>query len=103
MTAMSEPSIGPTSRLSWRTIAGAPETTTPSATIAIAVFAVAMFAVHAFQLFTFTLPSGQFRNLHLAFSLVIGFLALAETLKPGQNLFRVLAWIATALAVVVAI
>lgn len=100
---MSEPSTGPTSRLSWRAIAGAPETTTPSATIAIAFFAVAMFAVHAFQLFTFTLPSGQFRNLHLAFALVIGFLALAETLKPGQRLFRSLVWIVTALTLIVAI
>ncbi|MGE0769723.1 MAG: TRAP transporter permease [Hyphomicrobiaceae bacterium] len=47
-------------------------------TVLLAIVASLMVAVHVFQLVTFTLPTGQFRNLHLSFALVIGFLALIE-------------------------
>lgn len=49
----------------------------------LAIVATLMVAAHVFQLFTFTLPTGQFRNLHLGFALVIGYLVLVEG-RPGR-------------------
>ena len=73
------------------------------ATAILGLLALAMVAVHVFQLFTFTLPSGQFRNLHLAFSVAIGFLALIETLQPSRRLVAALGWLAVALTAAVAV
>lgn len=84
-------------------IAGAPETSSRIATLTLAAFALAMFAVHTFQLLTFTLPSGQFRNFHLAFAIIIGFLALTEGLPNTAVKRRGLTWLAVALAIVVAV
>jgi TRAP transporter 4TM/12TM fusion protein len=86
----------------WRTVFGAPETRSPLATAVLGVLALAMVAIHVFQLFTYTLPSGQFRNFHLAFSIAIGFLALAETVRPSRRVASALIWIAVALTVAVA-
>ena len=98
---MSEALVG-TSERSLVGIAGAPETASRVATLTLGALAIAMFALHAFQLFTFSLPSGQFRNFHLGFAIVIGFLALLETRRGQFWLWRGLTWlaIATALAVV---
>ena len=87
----------------WRATFGAPATRSPVATAILGLLALAMVAVHVFQLFTFTLPSGQFRNLHLAFSVAIGFLALIETLQPSRRLVAALGWLAVALTAAVAV
>ncbi len=87
---------------SWRAVFGAPATHAPKATALLGLLALAMVAVHIWQLFTFTLPSGQFRNLHLAFAIAIGFLALAEKLQPSRRVSVVLLWIAVALTIAVA-
>ena len=97
----SEP--GSAEQHAWRATFGAPSTRSPAATAILGLLALAMVAVHVFQLFTFTLPSGQFRNLHLAFSIAIGFLALVETLQPSRRLIAALAWLAVALTVAVAV
>lgn len=87
----------------WRTTFGAPETLSPFATAALGVLALAMVAIHVYQLFTYTLPSGQFRNLHLAFAIAIGFLALAETVRPSRRVLSALIWVAVALTIAVAV
>ncbi|MGD9827675.1 MAG: hypothetical protein AB7U66_02985, partial [Hyphomicrobiaceae bacterium] len=60
--------------------------------------ALAMVGVHALQLFLFVLPSGQFRNLHLGFSVLIGYLVLIEAAE--RPLERLLWWVLAALSVV---
>jgi TRAP transporter 4TM/12TM fusion protein len=97
----SEPALA--EKHAWRATFGAPATRSPVATAILGLLALAMVAVHVFQLFTFTLPSGQFRNLHLAFSVAIGFLALIETLQPSRRLVAALGWLAVALTVAVAV
>ena len=98
----SETAPAATQAESWRAVFGAPATRAPWATAAIGVLALAMVAIHIIQLFTFTLPSGQFRNFHLAFAIAIGFLALAETLKPTRRMAAIAIWVAVALTVAVA-
>jgi TRAP transporter 4TM/12TM fusion protein len=97
----SEPALA--EKHAWRATFGAPATRSPVATAILGLLALAMVAVHVFQLFTFTLPSGQFRNLHLAFSVAIGFLALIETLQPSRRLVAALGWLAVALTAAVAV
>ncbi|MEZ5818596.1 MAG: TRAP transporter fused permease subunit [Hyphomicrobiaceae bacterium] len=55
----------------------------------IGVAAVLMVATHIYQLFTYELPTGQFRNLHLGFALVIGFAVLMEkqTSRAGTIIY----------------
>ena len=97
----SEPALA--EKHAWRATFGAPATRSTVATAILGLLALAMVAVHVFQLFTFTLPSGQFRNLHLAFSVAIGFLALIETLQPSRRLVAALGWLAVALTAAVAV
>ena len=97
----SEPALA--EKHAWRATFGAPATRSPVATAILGLLALAMVAVHVFQLFTFTLPSGQFRNLHLAFSVAIGCLALIETLQPSRRLVAALGWLAVALTAAVAL
>jgi len=97
----SEPALA--EKHAWRATFGAPATRSPVGTAILGLLALAMVAVHVFQLFTFTLPSGQFRNLHLAFSVAIGFLALIETLQPSRRLVAALGWLAVALTAAVAV
>ncbi len=60
----------------------------PAVTAVILVVALAMAVVHIVQIWTFFLPAGQFKNLHLGLGLVITFLALAETAPPGRRGLR---------------
>lgn len=68
----------------------------------VIVASVVMVAVHIVQLFTFTLPSGQFRNLHLAFAMLIGFLALIEATGKQHRLRVISFWMLAALTVALA-
>ncbi|MEP6145846.1 MAG: hypothetical protein ABJ201_00440, partial [Nisaea sp.] len=61
--------------------------------------ALVMLGIHVMQLATFALPSGQFRNFHLGFAIVIGFLALIEQSGAEQRLRRIAFWALTALTV----
>ncbi|MEO0820878.1 MAG: TRAP transporter fused permease subunit [Pseudomonadota bacterium] len=82
-------------------ILGGAESAAPRATYVIGALALTMVGLHVWQLFTFTLPSGQFRNMHLGFAMAIGFLALVEGLAPGQRLLRALGWLGAALTLLV--
>ena len=92
----------PAQQGSWRAVFGAPATLAPKATALLGLLALVMVAIHIWQLFTFTLPSGQFRNLHLAFAIAIGFLALAEKLQPSRRVSMALLWLAVGLTIAVA-
>jgi TRAP transporter 4TM/12TM fusion protein len=92
----------PASLGNWRTVLGAPETRAPLATLLLGALALVMVAIHVFQIFTYTLPSGQFRNLHLTFAIAIGFLALAENRGSGRRLSAILIWLAVALTIAAA-
>ena len=83
-------------------IAAAEDTQSYTATSLLLVAAVAMVGVHVFQLLTYTLPSGQFRNLHLAFAMLIGFLALIEGTAKTHRLRRGFFWGMAALSVILA-
>ncbi|MEQ8587283.1 MAG: TRAP transporter fused permease subunit [Thalassobaculaceae bacterium] len=61
--------------------------------------ALIMLGIHMMQLATFSLPSGQFRNFHLGFAIVIGFLALIEQSGAEQKLRRLAFWALAALAI----
>lgn len=80
-------------------IAGAADTRSRAATGFLLVAALIMLGIHMMQLATFSLPSGQFRNFHLGFAIVIGFLALIERSGPEQKVRRTVFWLLTALAV----
>ncbi|MEP2181303.1 hypothetical protein, partial [Roseibium sp.] len=80
-------------------IAGAADTRSRRATGLLLVAALVMLGIHVMQLATFALPSGQFRNFHLGFAIVIGFLALIEQSGAEQRLRRIAFWALTALTV----
>ncbi|MEZ5850672.1 MAG: TRAP transporter fused permease subunit [Hyphomicrobiaceae bacterium] len=63
----------------------APEPARPWVSTLLAIAATLMVVAHIWQLFTFTLPTGQFRNLHLGFAIVIGYLALMERNKSSAQ------------------
>lgn len=80
-------------------IAGAADTRSRTATGLLLVAAIVMLSIHIVQLATFALPSGQFRNFHLGFAIIIGFLALIERSGVEQRLRRIAFWGLTALTV----
>lgn len=80
-------------------IAGAADTRSRTATGLLLVAALVMLGIHFMQLATFSLPSGQFRNFHLGFAIIIGFLALIEQSGAEQKLRRAVFWVLAALAV----
>lgn len=80
-------------------IAGAADTRSRTATGFLLVAALVMLGIHIMQLATFSLPSGQFRNFHLGFAIIIGFLALIERSGPEQSVRRTAFWLLAALAV----
>lgn len=80
-------------------IAGAADTRSRTATGLLLVAALVMLGIHMMQLATFSLPSGQFRNFHLGFAIIIGFLALIEQSGAEQKLRRTVFWALTALTV----
>lgn len=72
------------------------------ASVLVIVASVVMVSVHIMQLFTFSLPSGQFRNLHLAFAMLIGFLALVEATDKKNRFRSIVFWGLAALTVLIA-
>ncbi len=64
---------------------GAAEGARPWVSTSLAIAATLMVVAHIWQLFTFALPTGQFRNLHLGFALVIGYLVLMERNKSSAQ------------------
>ncbi|MDF1794041.1 MAG: TRAP transporter fused permease subunit [Thalassobaculaceae bacterium] len=80
-------------------IAGAADTRSRTATGLLLVAALVMLGIHFMQLATFSLPSGQFRNFHLGFAMIIGFLALIEQSGAEQKLRRALFWVLAALTI----
>lgn len=80
-------------------IAGAADTRSRTATGLLLVAALVMLGIHFMQLATFSLPSGQFRNFHLGFAMIIGFLALIEQCGAEQKIRRAIFWTLTALCV----
>ena len=56
---------------------------------AVIIVAVAMVAVHILQSSQFIFPSGQFRNFHLGFSVLLGCLVLLEAIRSGSVLARI--------------
>lgn len=84
------------------TVADKPDTKAPIATILIGGLALVMVGIHLYQLLTFSFPSGQFRNFHLAFALAIGFLAIIEALGPERRFPRIGVWVCLALTAAVA-
>lgn len=80
-------------------IAGAADTRSRTATGLLLVAALVMLGIHIMQLATFSLPSGQFRNFHLGFAIIIGFLALIEQSGAEQKLRRIAFWALAALAI----
>ena len=61
--------------------------------VLLSVVAIVTAALHLYQTVTYALPSGQFKNLHVGLSLVIVYLALAES-SPAPLRRRVLAVLA---------
>lgn len=98
MSATSE--LSPRNRMA--AIAAAEDTKSFAATGLLLAAAVTMVGVHVFQLLTYTLPAGQFRNLHLAFAIFIGFLTLIESTQKTQRLRRGLFWGMATLSVILA-
>ncbi|MEM7744374.1 MAG: TRAP transporter fused permease subunit [Pseudomonadota bacterium] len=84
-------------------VADRPDTKAPIATVLIGVLALAMVSIHLYQLLTFSFPSGQFRNFHLAFALAIGFLAVMEASAPDRRRSRIGLWVCLALTLAVAV
>ncbi|MEQ8332017.1 TRAP transporter fused permease subunit [Nisaea sp.] len=80
-------------------VAGAPDSRSRPATILLLVAALAMLGIHFMQLATFSLPSGQFRNFHLGFAIVIGFLTLIEQTDIALRARRIAFWGLAALTV----
>ncbi|WPZ35980.1 TRAP transporter fused permease subunit [Thalassobaculum sp. OXR-137] len=80
-------------------IAGAADTRSRTATGLLLVAALVMLGIHFMQMATYTLPSGQFRNFHLGFAMLLGFLALIEQTAPERKLLRGLFWALSALTV----
>ncbi len=72
---MNEASGGVAAKVETATVSGISFT---PVSILLALACTAMVAVHVMQLFTFSLPTGQFRNLHLGFAVLIGYLVLIE-------------------------
>lgn len=78
-------------------IAGASDSRSRWATVLLVTAALVMLGIHMMQLATFSLPSGQFRNFHLGFAMLIGFLALIEQSGPEQRRRRIAFWALTGL------
>lgn len=83
-------------------IADAPDSRAPAATLLVGALALIMVGIHLHQLLTFSFPSGQFRNFHLAFAMAIGFLAMVETQATGARVRRTLLWLAAGAVAAVA-
>lgn len=75
-------------------------TKAPVITITIAVAALVMVGVHIAQGLEFFLPTGQLKNLHLGFSIIIVLLAAAEALPAGKGSAR-LFWVFLAVLTVI--
>ena len=84
-------------------IAAADNSRSFPATLMLLIAAVVMVSVHIFQLLNFSLTSGEFRNLHLAFAVIIGFLALIEGTSLEKKALRILFWALALLTVLLAI
>ena len=84
-------------------IAAADNSQSFSATFLLLIAAVAMVSIHIYQLLNFSLTSGEFRNLHLAFAVIIGFLAMLEGVSPEKKTRRGVFWALAILAVLLAI
>ena len=84
-------------------IAAADNSRSFPATLILLIAAVVMVSVHIFQLLNFSLTSGEFRNLHLAFAVIIGFLALIEGTSLEKKALRILFWALALLTVLLAI
>ncbi|MCG8445781.1 MAG: TRAP transporter fused permease subunit [Hyphomicrobiales bacterium] len=61
----------------------APETFSKLTHILIVITALAMVAIHVLQAAQFVFPSGQFRNFHLGFAVLLSCLMLIESTKSG--------------------
>lgn len=58
----------------------------PAFTLGVSMVAVAMAVLHLWQVYDFWLPSGQIRNLHVGFAIVLAYLVAIEKLPPGRRL-----------------
>ena len=56
---------------------------------ALAIVAVTMVGIHVLQSSQFIFPSGQFRNFHLGFAVLLGCLVLLEGVRSGSVFARI--------------
>lgn len=80
--------------------ARADESKVPIATVLVMIAAIAMAVIHMTQVYVFFLPSGQFKNLHVGFALLIAFLAAWERTPASKRAMRAVYVVLALLALV---